>query len=243
MHENGAAPARNGRIVIISKLDDQVVDMVVTPELFVARRIRPFDRPVIVRVTRCVAPAIVRLKRNDLGITPPDGLPVRLAGDCNLCLGADAAAIDGRNAALDILSRIDGADRSLDRLSVDAERRAQARLARIFAHESDAAADLSPDTVLCRCEGMTVADLDALRSASADAAETVREIRLSGRFGMGPCQGRFCLDAVSEMLGGDPPAEALRGNRWPARPIPVSAFIDAIDATDDQSKQEPERQP
>lgn len=174
------------------------------------------------------------LKRNDLGVTPPEGLPVRLAGDCNLCLGADAAATDGRNAALDIMSRIDGADRSGQRLPVDAERRAQARLAAMFAHDRNTPlAALSPDTVLCRCEGATVADLERLRRGDADAAETVREVRLSGRFGMGPCQGRFCLDAVSELLGGEPSAEALRGNRWPARPIPVSAFIDAIDETRD----------
>ena len=78
--------------------------------------------------------------------------------------------------------------------------------------------------MICRCEGLRRGDLDALQGA-----QSAREIRLVGRFGMGVCQGRFCAGHVARLaaqmevtfdssdLAGDVP-------RWPLRPVSLSAL-------------------
>jgi hypothetical protein len=83
--------------------------------------------------------------------------------------------------------------------------------------------------VLCRCEGRTVGDLvDLVDGADAPGG---REIKLSGRFAMGLCQGRFCAHWVAEAAAGlrpDAPAPLsgdLTGRRWPARPVSVAAVV------------------
>lgn len=173
------------------------------------------------------------LARNDLGLAFPNDLPTRLAGDCNTGLGARAAAIDGENAGREIAACLAGAPRPNIPAGVERERRAQARLARLFG--SDRATPLMTipdDTLICRCEGKTAGDLRRIsRTRIGEAGETVRTIRLTGRFGMGRCQGRFCLRWTSDLLGGRPSPRDLRGSRWPVQPISIRALLDAEDHT------------
>ena len=53
-----------------------------------------------------------------------------------------------------------------------------------------------PDTIVCRCEDVT---LDRLRQANS-----WRSAKLHARCGMGPCQGRICGPAVQYILGWEP---------------------------------------
>lgn len=150
------------------------------------------------------------------------GVVMVRAGDGREVLGADAAVSDGRRAAHDVAqalgqpSRAPAVDDAL-RLA----RQTQAALATLCAAPVPAP---SPDTVLCRCEGLRRADLDAL---APDAS--AREIRLIGRFGMGLCQGRFCAASVARLAAqrageSEAPAGQEGPARWPWRPVSITAL-------------------
>lgn len=177
------------------------------------------------------------LTRNDPGLGIPDDLPWRLAGDCNTGLGARAAALDGDHAGREIAALLARTPPPAPPAGLDRERRAQASLARLFAPVAPPDLDALPDeTVLCRCEGKTVGDLRKILGTEADTAKgTVRTIRLTGRFGMGRCQGRYCLHWTSALIGGNPGPAQLRGKRWPVQPVGIGALLDADDRTHPQS--------
>ncbi len=82
---------------------------------------------------------------------------------------------------------------------------------------------LTDDTVLCRCEEITVSQV---RQAVAEGATTVSAVRMLTRAGMGRCQGRMCGASVAELLARelDQPVEAVgqATPRPPVVPIPLA---------------------
>ncbi len=161
---------------------------------------------------------------NDYGPGFSPGLIVCRTGDCREALGARAAQADGRQVGMALAAVLNGRPQTVgpDEV-VSRERRAQARLAQLFAHDGlQRLSALPGDTVLCRCEQRTVDDLRMLGHAP-----TTRQLRLNGRFAMGACQGRFCAEWVARL--GDPgnsdAAAQLQGARWPARPVPIAALL------------------
>ena len=80
------------------------------------------------------------------------------------------------------------------------------------------------DTLLCRCEAVTVG---TMRHAVGElGAEDVNRAKAFVRPGMGRCQGRMCGLATSELharLRGLPPDQAgrLRGQA-PVKPVPLA---------------------
>ncbi|HEU5421898.1 MAG TPA: (2Fe-2S)-binding protein, partial [Streptosporangiaceae bacterium] len=74
------------------------------------------------------------------------------------------------------------------------------------------------DTVVCRCEEVT---LGALRAAAGLGADDARSIRLLARPGMGWCQGRICGPPVAALLaaGLSPAGVAGGGQPAPTRPL------------------------
>jgi Pyridine nucleotide-disulphide oxidoreductase len=166
------------------------------------------------------------LARNDYGLTDDPVIPVIAAGDCREVLGRFAAVKDGKRAASEVLQRLGltTPDRTLP--SLKPERAAQNRLGGMFSHDSDSALNNLPeDTILCRCENRTRADLMALTPTE----RTPRMLRLNGRFGMGPCQGRFCLDWVAKLAGDIADPAPIRGSRWPLRPMNIEDILNAAD--------------
>lgn len=181
------------------------------------------------------------------GLAPHQYPPVRgdrplwrAAGDGHEVLGARAAAWQGERVGAEV-ARLLGAPRhGMDLRAAEAglvrERAAQHRLQRMYAVDEVAAlADLPPDTVLCRCEHRTMADLRALgRRPSA------RELRLLGRFGMGACQGRMCGQWVQRLVVGTPPSDrphdgvpaSWLGAHWPVRPLDIAALLHPADIPD-----------
>lgn len=155
--------------------------------------------------------------RTGIPLPAPDAaVPILLAGDGREALGADAALLDGRRAAMQVLARLGraGTGVSQDERSLQRARGFQAALARALHGEPIAP---PPETVICRCEGRSYADLAAL----ADDASP-REIRLMGRFGLGACQGRFCGPMIAALRGR--PLPATTPPRWPLRPVSVAAL-------------------
>src|SRR5690606_31617878 len=122
-------------------------------------------------------------------------------------------------------------------------RDAQAVLARLFRRVAPDLAALPDRTVVCRCEGRTVGDLRALLGEQK-APLSAREVKLNGRFAMGACQGRFCADWTARLIGEingapPPPAGEITGNRWPGRPVPVSAFVAGAPPASAEPTEEP----
>lgn len=83
---------------------------------------------------------------------------------------------------------------------------------------------VEPTTLLCRCEAVTAAEVDA---AIEDGARTVSAVKRWTRCGMGPCQGRICNSLVADRLaicaGVDPAMAGLNTPRFPLVPTPLSA--------------------
>jgi thioredoxin reductase len=86
------------------------------------------------------------------------------------------------------------------------------------------------DTVICRCEEVTLA---RLRAAAGLGADDARSMKLLARPGMGWCQGRICGPPVAALLatgpglatteGADCQADAgAAGNPWPADQEPAA---------------------
>ncbi|MEX0304811.1 MAG: NAD(P)/FAD-dependent oxidoreductase [Leisingera sp.] len=137
---------------------------------------------------------------------------VSAAGDGAGIIGAEGARIVGDLAALNILPR-------LGKLS-EAERNRQAapglaKLAamapfRAFIDRLYRPADAlrlpqNPDTIVCRCEEQTLADL---RAGFDQGARDPNALKSLTRCGMGPCQGRQCGHVVAGLLSewrGEPP--------------------------------------
>lgn len=168
---------------------------------------------------------------NSYGMRPEGKLIWRVAGDCALGLGARASAAHGERVALDIIGLLAPLSvstaataariRQLDK-AIETENNAQRLIKGIYQSDEAAALRALPsDTVICRCENKTLADLQAL-----GPNPTQREIRLVGRFAMGSCQGRFCSEWVGALScqSLQPQVKPLVGARWPSKPISIRAL-------------------
>ena len=85
------------------------------------------------------------------------------------------------------------------------------RLAAVFELREELRSLAAPDTIVCRCEDVTFAQLEG-RSSWTDA-------KLQTRCGMGPCPARICGPAVQTLFGWQAPSV-----RPPIFPVPVSVF-------------------
>ena len=154
-----------------------------------------------------------------------------VAGDGAGIGGKDVARLEGRLAAL-------GAARALGRevpsgqvaalrRKLGRQRRFAAVLDALFPLSAHLADLLTDDTLLCRCEEITVG---LVRQAIAEGATTVSALRMLTRAGMGRCQGRMCGPPVAELLARelDQPVEAVgqATPRPPVVPIPLAGLLD-----------------
>ncbi|WDF74574.1 FAD-dependent oxidoreductase [Novosphingobium sp. KACC 22771] len=153
-----------------------------------------------------------------------------VAGETTGVAGADAAMAEGTIAGI-AMAMDAGARAPFDMA------RAQARRARLqpFINLLRAVADpgdvwplATPETLLCRCEDISVAQVAATIDrlpAMADASAVKHRCRI----GMGLCQGRSCEHALVRRIaaarGCDPDAVAPFRTRFPARPLPFDEII------------------
>jgi NADPH-dependent 2,4-dienoyl-CoA reductase/sulfur reductase-like enzyme len=81
------------------------------------------------------------------------------------------------------------------------------------------------DTVICRCEELTLGDI---KEAIANGSIEMNELKRMTRMGMGRCQGRMCAPVVQEIIAsltGTAAAEIQHlHQRPPIKPIPVSVL-------------------
>lgn len=97
----------------------------------------------------------------------------------------------------------------------------------------EAARTIADAAIVCRCEGVTCAEIDR---AIAEGAHSPRALKAATRCGMGPCGGRFCADAAALLLadrtGRSVAAIGLDPVRPPLRPLPLSALAAGFDYAD-----------
>jgi NADPH-dependent 2,4-dienoyl-CoA reductase/sulfur reductase-like enzyme len=157
---------------------------------------------------------------------------VYLAGDGARVLGANAAEMSGKLAALAVLQDLgyNVASETLAELRYTLARlqRFAQGLADAFPWPAQFAGRLSDDTVLCRCEAVTVGELRGI-VATTEAREANRAKAFS-RVGMGRCQGRYCGHAAAEVIAhaANVPLEQvgrLRGQA-PVKPLPIAIVED-----------------
>ena len=162
---------------------------------------------------------------------------VSVAGEITGVAGAEVAAAEGRLAALGVLAELGrltpaAADRLARpvRRELRRRRRFAATLAATFAPPAAALAAIGTDeTVLCRCEEVTVGTVrDALRGHPY--LQTANAVKLFTRTGMGRCQGRSCQPALCALVaaetGRDVAAVGSYTARPPVTPIPLTALSD-----------------
>jgi D-hydroxyproline dehydrogenase subunit alpha len=142
------------------------------------------------------------------------------AGECTGVGGMELARIEGELAGWAAAGATgdDGVTPRIRRLlrRRDAWRAFAARVARGFALGDAARALPADETVLCRCEDVTVGEVRAYASA--------RDAKLQTRCGMGACQGRVCGAALGVYFNWE---EALA--RPPFVPVPIGVLCAAAD--------------
>ncbi len=150
------------------------------------------------------------------------------AGDGTGVAGAQVAVEEGRIAGITAAEQagvLDGAA---------AARRRRPALRRLrelapvraaldeISYPRPALADLATgQTLLCRCEEVTRAEVAA---AVAEGARDLQAVKLLTRLGMGACQGRNCAPSAALLLGGTSGSASRINPRAPARPVTLGAL-------------------
>lgn len=175
----------------------------------------------------CWAPVL-----NDWGGTSKQRIWV--AGDGGGILGANAAELTGRIAALAVAEtagRISVAERDRlsrgDRRRLARERRFRQVLDVLYQPPAQFRVPLDANTIVCRCEEATLGDV---REAVALGCRGPNQLKAFVRAGMGPCQGRFCGLTVCEALarerGESPERIGYLRLRMPVKPVSLGALSD-----------------
>ncbi len=146
---------------------------------------------------------------------------VYLAGDGASIGGSVVAELAGTRAALAVLQDIGEKPDPLETTLLDRALAREARfrraLERAFPYPHALAAAMPDETLLCRCEAITAAEM------RASAAPEINRGKAATRVGMGRCQGRLCGPPAAEVLAqaiGCDIAEVgrLRG-QMPVKPV------------------------
>lgn len=164
---------------------------------------------------------------DEMGRTSVLGLFV--AGDGAGVAGAAAAGAHGELAALACahdLGRVSKQHYAHERTALLAQRRQPARFGRamagLMALREGAVAAIKPETVVCRCEDVTRAEIDA---AAQEGACDLNQLKAWTRCGMGPCQGRTCGDVAGALLAlniGSRESVGYFTGRAPLRPVSLA---------------------
>jgi bacterioferritin-associated ferredoxin len=157
---------------------------------------------------------------------------VFVAGETTGIGGAELALAEGEIAGLAaarLLGHVLGDEHRRAMAAAQARRRHQLGFAQVldalFAPRPGIYQLAQPDTPLCRCEEVTVAEIqDAVRRGG----HSVRAVKAATRVGMGPCQGRICGNLVAHLVAretGRPVSEVLDlSPRPPVKPVPLAVL-------------------
>jgi thioredoxin reductase len=152
-------------------------------------------------------------------------------GDCTGLGGAPAARIEGEIAGLCAAAATgngDASDLTLKYRELSKHRTFQRKLWTLYDIAPRDTAPLPDETIICRCEELTLGDV---RAGLSTAPGHLGTLKRATRVGMGRCQGRYCgpiaARMVSEATG--KPIEDLSffAPRVPIKPVAISAIMAA----------------
>lgn len=172
-------------------------------------------------VTRC----------DENGLTDMTG--IYALGDCTGLGGARIAMAQGTLAGLAAAESL-GRPISDELRQLRAEalrererhRRFQAALWKIYEAPATAAKLATPETLICRCEEVSFADVEA---ALGEGLESLGAVKRRTRIGMGRCQGRYCVPVLDTLIAercGRPRSEfSGMAPRPPAKPVRIGDLV------------------
>jgi thioredoxin reductase len=157
-------------------------------------------------------------------------------GDCAGLGGAPAARAEGRIAGRAAAARAghgDAYDLFADQRELRHHRRFQRRLWRLHDIGPKGVLDLPDETIICRCEELTVRRLKQGLGEGPGHAGTLKR---ATRVGMGRCQGRYCGPVAARMVSeatGKPLEDiSFFAPRVPVKPVAIGAILAAQEALD-----------
>ena len=169
---------------------------------------------------------------DDWGNTSLDG--VSIAGDCGKISGSSISELTGNLAALDTVYKI-GAISKVKRNQFSQPHRKELSyhkavrpfLDKLFQPGKSWLIPEKKETIVCRCEEVTVNDI---RQAISMGAQSPDRIKSLVRCGMGPCQARMCGLTVSEILADErnisPEEVGYLKIRSPIKPITLGKLAE-----------------
>lgn len=166
---------------------------------------------------------------------------VYVVGDAAGIGGAELARLEGRMAGLAVAWRSGklndaqvNAAYGRFRHALGRQRRFARLLGALFTPQPGIFTLAKEETVVCRCEEITLGEISA---AVAQGARTLTEVKMLTRCGMGNCQGRMCelnvaravVNAAAE-AGVNLQTVGAFSVRPPLHPLPISALAEAAES-------------
>jgi thioredoxin reductase len=176
----------------------------------------------------------LRCRRSDTCETTVPG--IFAVGDCAGLGGAPAARAEGRIAGRAAAAQVgygDAYDLFADQRDLRRHRRFQKWLWRLHSVAPRSLADTPSDTILCRCEEITLGQVvDGIQTAPGH----VGTLKRATRVGMGRCQGRYCGPVAARLVADatGKPLDDLSyfAPRVPIKPVSIAAILAAQEALD-----------
>jgi thioredoxin reductase/bacterioferritin-associated ferredoxin len=160
-------------------------------------------------------------------------------GDGAALCGVGAAPFTGRIAALAVAHELGKLSADQHREQHQAEMRSLKRalrfgreMARMVQPRGEAMRHVPGDTVVCRCEDVSVKEL---RGAIEQGSTEINALKAATRCGMGPCGGRICGEAAAALMectGLKREAIGYWTARPPLRPISIEALTGNFEYAD-----------
>lgn len=156
------------------------------------------------------------------------------AGDCNGLGGAPAARLEGEIAGRSAAAKLgfgDAHDLFAQRRALWRHRKFQKTLWQMYDVAPRALTDMPPETIVCRCEEIT---LGQITDGISDSPGHVGTLKRATRVGMGRCQGRYCGPASTRLVA-EATSQPLDDRshfapRVPIKPVSIAAILAAQDA-------------
>ncbi|MCC6146286.1 MAG: FAD-dependent oxidoreductase [Anaerolineaceae bacterium] len=165
-------------------------------------------------------------RRNENLETSREG--IYAAGDCAGIGGAPMSRMEGRIAGCAAALRLGhgGEDQNHQgKTALRRERRFAKMLGDLFSPPAGLYTLAKEDTILCRCEQVT---LGQIREAFTFGAQTITDVKNITRSGMGNCQGRTCGSIIAQIMAAETnrkPEDVRYYNiRPPVHPVPLEVI-------------------
>ncbi|RFB80760.1 FAD-dependent oxidoreductase [Methylovirgula sp. 4M-Z18] len=180
----------------------------------------------LARLVGCLHEVIdgeLQTRRDENGRTSRPGIYV--VGEAARFAGAHVALAEGRLAGLAAARELGlaGPDDARTKTLLARHKQFQKTLWSIFRPAADCKNTAAEDTMVCRCENVT---LQALENGVAAAEGDVATLKRLFRAGMGRCQGRYCASRL-RAIAKRPHVDETDGHlapQMPLRPIPLAAI-------------------